>query len=416
MAVFQYTGFDAGGKTVQGIIDADNVKVARARLRRQGLFPTDVSTQSEQAGVKGKGLNVEIDLSKYFQVITRRDIATLTSQLATLLGATIPLTEALAALVDQTEKTRLKVILSKVKERVNEGSTLADAIKDHPRVFDDLYVHMVRAGERTGALDQVLKRLAQFSEAQVRLQGKIAAALAYPVLMSFVGMFMLMGLFWGVIPRVRSLFDSMGGEEGLPLLTRTVFAFGDFLTSWWLVAAIVLVAGVVTLFLRWIRSLTGRRWFDRFKLRMPLFGSVNRLVAVSRFCRTLATLLASGVPILTALGIVRDIVGNVILAEAVDQAAVNIQEGQSIAPPLKASGEFPPLLTHMIAIGERTGDLEPMLTLVADSYEDQVDVAMSAFTALLGPLMILALGGTVFLTALGLLLPMMNISQRLTSM
>jgi len=417
MPVFEYKGYDGAGKGVAGIIDADNAKVARARLRRQGLFPTDVSVQTKGSAVKGKGLNAEIDLSKYFQRISRADVATLTSQLATLLGAQIPMAEALTALVDQTEKTKLKVVLSQVKERVNEGSTLADALKEHPRVFDDLSVHMVRAGERTGALDKVLKRLAAFAEGQVQLQGKVVAAMAYPILMGAVGMLILMGLFWGVIPRIRSMFDGLaGGEKALPLITRIVFAFGDFLTSRWLLVAVVVIAAGIFGVYRWVHTENGRARFDRFKLNMPMFGKINRLVSISRFCRTLATLLVSGVPIITALGIVRDVVGNVVLAEAVDKASDNIQEGQSIAGPLRASGEFPPLVTHMIAIGERTGDLEPMLTAVADAYEDQVETTMSALTSLLGPIMILFLGGTVFLTALGLLLPMMNISQRLSQM
>ncbi len=416
MPVFEYKGFDGSGKQVAGIIDADNAKVARTRLRRQGMFPSEVREQKQGGGVQGKGLNVEIDFSKYFQMISRRDIATLTSQLATLLGASIPMSESLVALVDQTEKTKLKVILSQVKEQVNGGATLADAIKDHPKVFDDLFVHMVRAGERTGALDQVLKRLATFSDAQVKLQGSIVAAMAYPILMGFVGVLMLMGLFWGVIPRVRSLFDGLGGEQGLPIVTRFVFAFGDFLTSPWLLAFLVLVALSTVGVRMYIRTPAGRRRFDRFKLTMPIFGKVNRLVAISRFCRTLATLLASGVPIVSALGIVREVLGNVILAEAVDKASENIQEGHSIAAPLKASGEFPPLVTHMISIGERTGDLEPMLAAVADSYEEQVNVTMSALTSLLGPLMLLGLGGTVFVVAIGLLMPMMNISSRLSQM
>jgi len=415
MPVFEYRGFDGGGKAVSGVIDADNAKVARSRLRRQGLFPTEVDVQTKEGG-KGTGLNREIDFARYFQFITVRDIATLTNQMATLLGASVPMAEALTALVDQTEKTKLKIVLSEVKEKVNEGSSLAEALREHPKVFGNLYVHMVRAGERTGGLDKVLRRLATFTESQVKLQGKVLAAMAYPILMSFVGLFILMGLFWGVIPRIRSLFDSLGGEEGLPILTRVVFAFGDFLISGWVILLVVLLGAMVFGFWRWIRTERGRHWFDSFKLNMPLFGSINRVVAVSRFCRTLATLLASGVPILTALNIVRDVVGNVVLAEAIDKASGNIQEGQSIAAPLRQSGEFPPMVTHMISIGERTGDLEPMLTAVADSYEEQVDATMAALTSILAPLLILVLGGIVFLVALGLLLPMMDISSRLSQM
>lgn len=409
MPVYEYKGLDGGGKAIAGIIDADTAKVARGRLRKQGVFPTEISEQVEGAA-KGSGLNVEIDISKYFQFVSPRDIAILTTQLSTLVGAHIPMAEALAALVDQSEKPKLKIVMSKIKERVNEGATLADALEDHPRMFDTLYVQMVRAGEKSGALAEVLKRLAKFTESQVKLQGQIISALAYPILMTFVGLAILMGLFVGVLPRIRSLFDSLGGEAALPLITRLVFFFGDTMVGFWW--AFPIVAGVgFWAFRRWVKTERGRDRFDRMKLNVPVFGRINRLVSVSRFCRTLATLMVSGVPIINALQIVEAVVGNVILARAINNATINIQEGQSIAVPLKQSGEFPPLVTHMIAIGERTGELEKMLTSVADAYEDQVEATVSALTSLLAPIMILIMGGVIFLVALGLLMPMMNLSQ-----
>jgi general secretion pathway protein F len=234
--------------------------------------------------------------------------------------------------------------------------------------------------------------------------------MAYPVLMGIVGTLIIMGLFVGVIPRIRGLFDSLGGEEGLPLITRLVFFFGDMLTGYFWLGPIV-VFGAFFAFRAWLRRPGGRQKWDSIKLRVPLFGKMNRLVAVSRFCRTLSTLLISGVPIIQALQIVEKIVGNVILAEAIKQATINIQEGQSIAFPLKQSGQFPPMVTHMIAIGERTGELERMLTIVANAYEEQVEATISALTSILAPLMILLMGGIVFLVALGLLTPMMNLSK-----
>ncbi len=412
MAVFEYKGLDAAGAAVGGIIDADSAKVARSRLRKQGVFPTEVKKQEGSgSATSGEGLNIEIDLTKYLQFITSRDISLLTMQMATLIGANVPMGETLTALVDQAEKAKLKIILSQIKERVNEGTTLADALKDHPDVFDELYIQMVRAGEKSGALALVLKRLAQFTEAQVKLQGKIQSALAYPILMSLIGVGILAGLFVGVIPRVRSLFDSLGGEEGLPLITKIVFFVGDTLTSFWIVIPIVLTVGAIIGTRRYIRTKSGRQSWDRLKLRIPVFGKLNRLVAVSRFCRTLGTLMLSGVPIITALNIVRDVVGNVIIADAVSKAADNIREGQSISLPLRQSGQFPPMVTHMIAIGEKTGELERMLNLVADAYDDQVEQTTQALTSLLAPLAILVMGGIVFLVALGLLMPMMNISS-----
>ncbi len=413
MAVFEYKGLDAAGKAIAGIIDADSAKVARSRLRKQGLFPTEVNEQQE-GGTRRSGesiLSTQIDVQKYFQFITTRDISVMTTQLSTLVSAHVPMAEALAALVDQSEKEKLKVILSKVKEKVMEGSTLADAMAEHPKVFNDLYVQMVRAGERSGALDTVLVRLATYGDSQVKLQGQIFGAIAYPIILGVVGVLILLGLFLGVIPRIRGMFESMpGGEAALPLITKVVFFFGDLLVGgWWL--APILAIGFVFGWRRWVSTARGRSWWDRVRLKVPVFGKMNRLVAVSRFCRTLSTLLLSGVPIVSALNIVERVIGNTVLAEAVSQCAVSIQEGQSIAVPLKNSGQFPPLVTHMISIGEKTGELEKMLKTVADAYEDQVEATISAMTSLLGPVMILAIGGIVFLVALGLLTPMMNISS-----
>lgn len=410
MAVFEYKGLDGSGQAVAGIIDADSAKGARKRLRMQGVFPTDVNEQVEGA-TRGSGLSIEIDVQKYLQFITARDISVLTTQMSTMISAHVPIGPTLAALVEQTEKEKLKVILSKIKEKVNEGIPLADAMQDHPKVFGDLYVQMVRAGEKSGALGEVLKRLAKYGETQVKLQGQIMGAMAYPVLMTAVGTLMLMAIFLFVLPRVRGLFEQLGGEDQLPLITRFVFFVGDTLTTWYIIVPLlVFVFGAIVGFRRWIKTESGRVRWDRFKLRMPVFGKVNRLVAVSRFCRTLSTLRLSGVPILQALAIVEKVVGNVILADAISNAAHNIREGQSIATPLKQSGEFPPLVTHMIAIGEKTGELESMLTNVADAYEEEVEATMSAVTSLMAPVMIMLMGGVIFVIALGLLLPMANLS------
>jgi general secretion pathway protein F len=411
MAVFEYKGLSANGQAIDGILDADSPKIARKKLRATGIFPTSIREQ-QQGVLKGSGLNAEIDFAKYMEFVTKRDISITTKQLSTMLSASVPMSEALTALVDQADKDKLKVILSKIKERVNEGATLADAMADHPKVFNDLYVHMIRAGEHAGALDIVLKRLSTFQEGQVKLQGQVFSALAYPVLMGCVGTMVLMGMFMGPIPQVRNIFESIGGDVTLPLSSRLVFFIGDMLMAYWFLPPIFLVLAFVV-FRRWVATEAGRERFDGFKLKVPIFGKVNRLVGVTRFCRTMATLLASGVPIVTALDIVRDVVGNVKLAKAIEAARHNITEGQSVAVPLKQSGEFPPLVTHMIAIGERTGELEPMLETVADSYEAEVETTMTATTALLGPLMILVIGGVVFVVALGLLQPMMQLTQSL---
>jgi general secretion pathway protein F len=412
VAVYEYRGLDKAGKPVTGIIDADNPKVARGKLRKQAIFPTEIHEQKKGRATRGQGLNVEIDLKSYVQFVSGRDISILTRQMSTLLGANVPMAETLNALVEQSEKPKLKVILSEVKERVNEGSTLADALGKHPKIFNNLFVQMVRAGERSGALPQVLQRLAHFSEAQVKLQGKIWSAMLYPILMAVIGAGILTGLFLFVVPQMRDLLEgfSAGKSAGLPIVTQIVFFIGDALTSGLAcVFGVFVIVGFIG-FRWWIRN-GGKRAWHGFVLRVPVVGRLNRMISVSRFCRTLSTLLVSGVPIVTALGIVKSIVGNVIIQDAVEDASKNIQEGQSIAAPLKKSGQFPPMVIHMIAIGERTGELEAMLTNVADAYEGEVDSTVEGLTSLLGPLMIVLMGGVVFFVALGLLLPLSQMTQ-----
>ena len=407
MAVFEYKGFDAGGKSVQGIVDADSPKAARAKLRKQNTFATEVWEQKAGAATRGSGLKIEVDFSRFFQRVSTQDIATMTSQLATLVGSGIPMVEALSALVDQVENPLLKRVLVEIRQDVNEGDQLARAMRKHPKVFSSLYINMVGAGEQSGALDIVLRRLTDYTESQVKLQGKVTSAMMYPLLMGGVSALIVIGLFVGVIPRIRRIFDSF--NAGLPLITRVMLGISDFLASyWWLVG--LFIGGVVYGAWRWVRTPQGRKKWHRWKLTMPIFGKVNRLVAVSRFCRTLSTLLDSGVPILTAVGIVKNVVENDILAEAIENAGRNIREGQSIAGPLKESGEFPPLVTHMIAIGEKTGELEPMLGKVSDSYDQQVENMLGAMTSLLEPILILTMGGVVAIVALSILLPMLNLS------
>ena len=413
MAVFEYKGMDKVGKAVSGIIDADNPKVARGKLRKQGVYPTEIHLQKKggKGGVRGQGLSTEVDLSKYIQFVSVRDISILTRQMATLLGASVPMAETLTALVDQSEKQRLKIVLSEIKERVNEGSTLADSLAKHPGIFNNLFVQMVRAGEHSGSLPAVLKRLAIFSEAQVKLRGKIMGAMIYPILMAAIGALILFGLFLFVVPQMRDLLEGFSGNQSLPIITQIVFFVGDSLTS-----GLACVAGVFAIIgffvFRWWSRNAGKKWWHAFVLKVPLFGRLTRLIAVSRFCRTLATLLVSGVPIITALGIVKNVIGNVIIQDAVEDAAKNIQEGQSIAAPLRKSGQFPPMVVHMIAIGERTGELENMLVNVADAYEAEVESTIEGLTQVLGPLMIVGMGGVILFIAIGLLMPMVGISQQ----
>jgi len=416
MAVYEYKGLDGRGKAIAGIIDAEGAKSARTRLRKQGLFPTDIKQQavagggSEKADKKGGGLSREVDVAAFFQRVGIKDISAMTTQLATLIGANIPMVEALSAIQEQCEKDKLKVILADVREKVNQGGGLADAMESHPKVFSDLYVNMVRAGEASGSLDLVLQRLASYTEGQVKLRGKVTGAMIYPILMSVVGGAIVMGLFVFVIPRIRRVLESFG--QTLPAITRITLGISELVLGWWWAIGL-LGFGAYTLFRRWKATKEGRFKWHSFLLKAPVFGPIVRRVAVTRFCQTLSTLLDSGVPILTAVGIVERVVQNDVLAKAVREAAENISEGDSIAAPLRQSGEFPPLVTHMIAIGERTGELESMLGKVADSYESQLESTLEGLTSLLEPLLILVMGGVVGFIAMAIMLPMLNMSNSL---
>lgn len=410
MAVYEYVGLNAAGKSVNGIIDADSPRAARARLRKQGVFPTDVREQKPGAATRGKGLAVEIDLKKYFTRVSAQDLAQMTSQLATLVGAAIPMVEALGALVEQTENEKLKAVLAEVKEKVNEGSSLAKAMRAHPDVFNDLFVNMIDAGEKSGAMEVVLERLTRFTESQVQLQGKLVSALTYPILMMGMSSLILLGLFTFVIPRIQRTLESFG--QGLPLLTQVVFSISTFVTGYWYLVLLVGVGAVVG-WVRWIRRPTGRAWWHRTQLQLPIFGPLLRKVAVSRFARTLSTLLASGVPILTALDIVKSVVGNDRIAAAVESAGKNIAEGQSIAGPLRASGEFEPIVIHMITVGERTGELESMLSKLSDAYDQVVENTVNALTSLMTPVLTVFMGIVVAIVALSILLPMLSLSSSL---
>jgi general secretion pathway protein F len=324
-----------------------------------------------------------------------------------LVHAGIPLVEALNALVEQVEHDRLKRILSDVKQRVNEGASLADALAIHARVFTTLYVNMIRAGESSGALDVVLVRLADFTESQARLRSKVLGALTYPAAMGVVGSAIMLVLFAVVIPKITKIFEDT--QVVLPWTTKLLIGFSSFVSNWWWALVLLAAAGVWG-FLRWKDTPDGRGRWDRFKLTVPVFGRLIRTIAIGRFSRTLATLLKSGVPLLAAMDIVKNIVGNVRLAEVIEQARQAIQEGESIAAPLKRSGEFPPLVHHMVAIGERSGSLEEMLGNVADAYEDQVNTTVGALTSLMEPLMIVLMGAVVTFIVFSVLMPILQIN------
>jgi len=418
MPVYEYEGLNDKGRKSSGLVDADSPRGARQKLRKQGVFPTSVvlgkagavADQSKGSSSKGSSSSKsrDIDFSKYLERVSVHDVAIATRQLSSLLSAGIPLVESIGTLAEQVEKEKLRLVLREVREKVNEGSSLADALGHYPSVFSSLFVNMVRAGEQAGALDQVLERLADHTEAMVDLRGKVSAALTYPALMMLVAVAVISFLMVYVIPKLTKLFKDRDME--LPAITRMVMWVSDSLQSYWWLMGILLVAGLF-FFARWHRTEAGRRATDSFLLRIPMLGRMLRMVAISRFASTLSTLMLSGVPVLSAMRIVSKIVSNVVLKEVIDEAEEAVREGEPMNHPLMRSGQFPPMVVHMIAVGEKTGELPKMLERISITYEGQVKRKLQTLTSLLEPLMILVMGGIVFVIALAVLLPMMNINS-----
>ncbi|MCO4771711.1 MAG: type II secretion system inner membrane protein GspF [Deltaproteobacteria bacterium] len=413
MAVYEYKGLDAKGKKVDGIVDAESPKAARQKLRKQGVFTTDIAENASGSAVrrtsegKGGGLAVEVDFSKYLERVGVGDIAIITRQLSALIGAGIPLVECIATVSRQTEKEKLRIALREIREKVNEGKNLADALEDYPGMFGDLYVNMVRAGEQAGALEHVLERLADYTEASVELRGKVVGSMTYPVIMLMVAMAVITFMMAFVVPKITKIFTDMG--QDLPAITKFVMWTSDMVQGYWWLGILLAIAASWG-FRRYYATDAGRLRVDGAVLKVPVFGKMLRMVALARFSSTLATLMEAGVPLLRSMGIVRRIMSNRVLRKVIEDAQEAVREGQPMNVPLRKSGHFPPMVVDMISVGERTGDLGPMLNRVAISYESQVSRRLATLTSLLEPMMILLMGGVVFFIAMAVLLPMLQMN------
>ena len=417
--MFEYKGLNSKGRDVSGVIEADGPLDLKARLAKQQIFLTGYKETLEGGAGRVAGaskeegglLAREVNLSDLLDRVKLMDIAVMDRQMAVLLKAGISMSEALQALVDQQEKPSLKKVLTSVRTRVNEGKSLAEAMEEHPKVFPALHVNMVRVGEASGTLDLVFERLADFTESQVQLRSKVISAMIYPSLMLTVAVLIISGMMLFFIPKITGMFKEAGVE--LPAITQALIFITDIFTSTWYIILPLLVVGYI-LFNRWKVTDAGRLKYDAFKLKLPVFGRIVRLVAVSRFARTLATLLQSGVQILPALDIVKAIVNNAVLADVIDKTKDEVREGNSIAGPLRQSGHFPAMVVHMIAIGERTGELEQMLGSVAQAYESEVENKISTLTSVLEPVMIVTMGIIVGFMVFALLMPMLKMGQAVT--
>ncbi|MBN2061304.1 MAG: type II secretion system inner membrane protein GspF [Deltaproteobacteria bacterium] len=404
MPVYEYTALDSKGKNLKGIIDADSARAARQKLRSSEIFPVDIAvTYSEK-----KRTSLSRRPSGLFRRVRASELSIMTRQLSILLGAGIPLVSCLESLITQVTNPYLKRIMAQVKETVNQGGSFASALSDYPAQFSPIYVNMVRAGEASGSLDVVLDRLADFSESQEALRGRIRAALAYPVFMSLIGAVVLFILMSFIIPDIMTIFDEM--EHTLPLPTQLLINVSNFLKSfWWAVLVIIFV--VTAVFLRAIHTVKGRTIWDGLKIRAPVIGHVNIRISLARFGRSLGSLLESGVPLIQALEIVRNILNNSLMAGSIDMAMDEIQAGKSLADPLSGNRWIPPVFIKMIAVGEQSGEVEKMLHKIADIYEKEAESRIIAMTSMLEPVMILIMALIVGFIAVSILFPIFEMSQ-----
>lgn len=406
MPVYQYKGLRGDGGSAAGIIDADSPKSARLKLRKNGIYPTEVLEQAgrgrEAAFARATGA------LPARAILSTQELAIVTRQLGTLLVAGLPLVDAFGILIEQTDKKPAQTLLADIREQVRQGKAFSAVIETYPKDFSPVYVHMVRAGEASGALDQILFRLAEFLEKQLALRGKVTSAVTYPALMLLVGVVVLFFLMAFVVPKITAVFADL--RQALPLPTQWLIALSRFLSTYWPVllgTTLLLIYGLR----RSLDTPAGRERADRLLLRLPLLGPMVRMVAISRLTSTLATMLGAGVQLLDALDVAKRVMNNRVLERAVEMARENIREGESIAEPLKRSGEFPSLVIHMIAVGEKSGEMEEMLRRVSQIYDGDVDRLVTRMTSLMEPIMILVMGVIVFCIVLAILLPIFQMSQ-----
>ena len=410
MPVYQYRGYKADGGAATGIVDAESPKVARLKLRKDGVFPTEMLEQ--EGATRGMTSRSEpasgASLRHRSQILTVTDVALMTRQLATLLVAGLPLVDALGVLMDQTEKKTIKGLIADVREAIRGGASYSAVLERYPRDFSSIYVHMVRAGEASGALDQILFRLAEFLEKQLALKHKVTNAILYPAIMLVVGTLVLFFLVTFVVPKITAVFAH--SKQALPWPTVVLMEVSHFCSDYWMVLLGMILVGLWSV-RRVKKTETGQLMTDRLLLKLPLIGQVARMVSISRLTTTLATMLSSGVQLLEALDVSRRVMNNRVLEHAVEEARQNIREGETIAEPLKRSGHFPPLVTHMIAVGEKSGEMEEMLRRIGQIYDGEVDRVITRFTSLLEPVMIVVMGVIVLFIVVAILLPIFEMGQ-----
>lgn len=404
MPSFTYKGLDNGGRQTAGQMVAEDERSAVAQIKAMGLFPVDVRIARDGSD---PSQSASIERYRVGGGINSSDLTVFSRQLANLVAGGLPLMRTFAALTEHTENPRLKVVMQRMQQDVQGGKALWEALSAHPKVFPPLYVSMVKAGEASGQLSGVLQWLADYQEKEQTRKMQIRSALAYPTLLITVGIISVFMLITFVVPRFVVIFEEF--DQALPLPTVIMLAISGFLTTWWW-AIIGAIIAVVAGFKAYARTLGGRIRVDGWRLRLPLFGKLSLKAAVSRFARTTATLLRGGVPLLDSMSVVREVVGNEVLARGADQVREGMREGESFAGRLRDTGVFPPLLTHMVGVGEETGDLQGTLLTVANSYDVEVDASLKSIVSLIEPLIIVVVGSTIAFIILAMLLPVFQLN------
>ncbi len=429
MPKYDYIALDQHGKETKGSIEVGSQNEAIGRVKEMGLFPTKIieaeRTREKSAGKKAKpaakaggkkkggGMSFEIKIPGLSGKVKPKVLTTFTRQLATLVDAGLPLLRGLRVLEKQERNATLKRILGELALAIEGGSTFSEALAQHPKVFNKLFVNMVKAGELGGVLEVVLKRLAEFSEKAQKIKGKVKSALFYPIAVLCVAMGILALLLLFVIPRFKDVFANM--QVNMPEFTLIVLAISDAVRIHFVRVAIGVAVAVVLLLTFIKKTKAGRYFWDKLKLKMPPVGSVVSKVSISRFSRTLGTLVSSGVPILQALMIVKETAGNIIIADAVSKVHESVKEGETITAPLESSRVFPPMVVSMVDVGEQTGALPEMLLKIADTYDEEVDNAVSAMTSLLEPIMIIFLAVVVGSIVIAMFLPLIAMINQLST-
>ncbi|MEW6359440.1 MAG: type II secretion system F family protein [Planctomycetota bacterium] len=412
MPRFQYEAMNAQGQAMRDQIDAQSTEDAITKIRAKGLFPTDVREVREKKRGKVSIKKKAAGKTVAFGGVRSKQLTQFTRQLSTLQDAGLPIVKSVKILEGQLKPGVLKNVLISVAEDIESGSNFSEALAKHPRAFDKLYVNMVKAGEAGGVLDAILQRLADFREKSAKLKRQIVGAMVYPAVVVTIASLILVGIMIFIIPKFESMFQELGIR--LPALTQALINFANWVkTYWYLIPGIPLSIYILMKLICLSRA--GRYGMDWLKLRLPIFGNIIRKSVIARFTRTLGTLVGSGVPILESLNIVRETTGNAVMANAISNVHDNIREGGTVADPLGQSGICDDMVVNMIDVGEETGDLDKMLLKIADNYDEEVDVAVSAMVSLLEPIMIIVMGGAVGFIVISLFLPLIELLNKIGS-